>query len=276
VTEPSAVEQRCYRHADREAYISCQRCERLICPDCMRDASVGFQCPECIAEGRKSVRAPRTITGGAISMRAGAVSMGLLAINVVVFLLQMATEGNVNSVFQLGAMQGYAVADGDYWRLFTAAFLHAGILHIAFNMYALYLFGPYVERSLGTTRFVVAYVTMAVASSVFVYWLTDPQVATIGASGAVFGLFGLALVLLIRTRQDVRGLLVLLVINGFISLQGNISWQGHLGGFVTGVLLGLALAYAPRDRRSAAQLGAFLMIWGVIVIALVVRTGQLS
>ena len=276
MTESPALEQRCYRHADREAYISCQRCERLICPDCMRDAAVGFQCPECIAEGRKSVRAPRTITGGAISMRAGAVSMGLLGINVVVFILQMATEGNVNSVFQLGAMQGFAVADGDYWRLFSAAFLHAGILHIAFNMYALYLFGPYIERSLGTTRFVIAYVTMAVASSVFVYWLTEPQVATIGASGAVFGLFGLALVLLIRTRQDVRGLLVLLVINAFISLQGNISWQGHLGGFVTGVLLGLALAYAPRERRSAVQLGAFLMIWGCILIAVVARTAQLA
>ncbi|MGH3473352.1 MAG: rhomboid family intramembrane serine protease [Aeromicrobium sp.] len=276
MTESPAVEQRCYRHADREAYISCQRCERLICPDCMRDAAVGFQCPECIAEGRKSVRAPRTITGGAISMRAGAVSMGLLGINVVAFILQMATEGNVNSVFQFGAMQGFAVADGDYWRLFSAAFLHAGILHIAFNMYALYLFGPYVERSLGTTRFVIAYVTMAVASSVFVYWLTEPQVATIGASGAVFGLFGLALVLLIRTRQDVRGLLVLLVINAFISLQGNISWQGHLGGFVTGVLLGLALAYAPRERRSAVQLGAFLMIWGCILIAVVARTAQLA
>jgi membrane associated rhomboid family serine protease len=276
VTEPSAVGQRCYRHNDREAYISCQRCERLICPDCMRDAAVGFQCPECIAEGRKSVRAPRTITGGAISMRAGAVSMGLLGINVVAFLLQMATEGNVNSVFQLGAMQGFAVAEGDYWRLFTAAFLHAGILHIAFNMYALYLFGPFVERSLGTTRFVVAYVTMAVASSVFVYWLTEPQVATIGASGAVFGLFGLALVLLIRTRQDVRGLLVLLVINAFISLQGNISWQGHLGGFVTGALLGLALAYAPRDRRSAYQLAAFGLTWVGIVVAVMARTAQLS
>jgi membrane associated rhomboid family serine protease len=276
VTEPSAVDQRCYRHADREAYISCQRCERLICPECMRDAAVGFQCPECIVEGSKSVRAPRTIAGGAISMRAGAVSMGLLGINVVVFVLQMATEGNVNSVFQLGAMQGFAVADGDYWRLLTAAFLHAGFLHIAFNMYALYLFGPFVERALGTSRFVIAYLTMAVSSSVFVYWLTEPQVATIGASGAVFGLFGLALVLLIRTRQDVRGLLVLLAINAFISLQGNISWQGHLGGFVTGVLLGLALAYAPRERRSLFQLAAFGLTWIAIVVAVVARTAQLG
>jgi membrane associated rhomboid family serine protease len=129
---------------------------------------------------------------------------------------------------------------------------------------------------LGTARFVVAYLTMAVASSVFVYWLTEPQVATIGASGAVFGLFGLTLVLLIRTGQDVRGLLVLLAINAFISLQGNISWQGHLGGFVTGALLGVALAYAPRDRRSAVQFTAFAITWLAIVVAVVLRTAQLS
>ena len=276
MTESSAVEQRCYRHADREAYISCQRCEQLICPECMRDASVGFQCPECIAEGRKSVRAPRTITGGAITMRAGAVSMGLLGINVAAFLIQMATGDRDSEIYRQGAMHGYSVALGDYWRLFTAAFLHAGVLHIAFNMYALYLFGPYVERALGTTRFVAAYVTMAVASSVFVYWLTAPDIVTIGASGAVFGLFGLTLVLLIRTRQDVRGLLVLLAINAFISLQGNISWQGHLGGFVTGTLLGLALAYAPRERRSAFQLAAFGLTWVVIVVAVVARTAQLG
>ena len=276
MTEPAAVDQRCYRHPDREAYISCQRCERLICPECMRDAAVGFQCPECVAEGRASVRAPRTITGGAISMQAGAVSMVLLGINVVVYVLQRATEGNINSVFQLGAMQGFAVADGDYWRLLSAAFLHASILHIAFNMYALYLFGPYVERALGTMRFVVAYLTMAVASSVFVYWLTEPQIVTIGASGAVFGLFGLALVLLIRTGQDVRGLLVLLAINAFISLQGNISWQGHLGGFITGTLLGVALAYAPRERRSAVQFTAFAITWLAIVVAVVARTAQLG
>jgi len=276
VTEPPAVDQRCYRHPDREAYISCQRCERLICPECMRDAAVGFQCPECIAEGRKSVRAPRTIAGGAISGREGTVSIALIGINVVAFLIQIAAGDRTSDIYQYGAMQGNIVADGDYWRLFTAAFLHAGILHIAFNMYALYLFGPFVERALGTARFVIAYVTMAVASSVFVYWLTEPQIVTIGASGAVFGLFGLALVLLIRTGQDVRGLLVLLAINAFISLQGNISWQGHLGGFVTGALLGLAFAYAPRERRSAVQLAAFVLTWLAIVVAVVARTAQLT
>jgi membrane associated rhomboid family serine protease len=276
MTESPSVEQRCYRHPDREAYISCQRCGRLICPDCMRDAAVGFHCPSCVAEAKKTVRAPRTITGGALPANAGSVSMVLVGVNVVVYLLQRLTEGQANSVFQLGAMQGLAVADGEYWRLFTAAFLHASILHILFNMYALYLFGPFVERALGTSRFIVAYVTMAVASSVFVYWLTEPQVATIGASGAIFGLFGLALVLFIRAGQDIRGLLVLLAINAFISLQGNISWQGHLGGFVTGVLLGAALAYAPRDRRAAVQFAAFGLVWACIVVAVVLRTAQLA
>jgi len=278
VTEPSSVEQqRCYRHADREAYITCQRCERLICPECMRDASVGFQCPECVAEGSKSVRAPRTLAGGAVSAREGVVTMTLLGINVVAFVLQLATEGRDNSLFQMGAMHGYSVALGDdYWRLLTAAFLHGGFLHIAFNMYALYLFGPFVERALGTWRFVVAYLTMAVASSVFVYWLTEPQIPTIGASGAVFGLFGMALVLLIRAKQDVRTLLVLLAINGFISLQGNISWQGHLGGFVTGLVLGAAVAYAPRGRRPAVLTATFVITWLAIAAAVVVRTAQLA
>ena len=277
MTEPSSVEQqRCYRHADREAYISCQRCDRLICPECMRDASVGFQCPECVAEGAKSVRQPRTIAGGAVPARDGAVSMTILGLNVVAFVLQLATEGTNNSIFQLGAMQGFAVADGEYWRLLTAAFLHAGFLHIAFNMYALYLFGPFVERALGTERYIGAYLTMAIASSVFVYWLTAPGVVTIGASGAVFGLFGLALVLLIRAGRDVRTLLVLLAINAVISLQGNISWQGHLGGFVTGVLIGAAIAYAPRQRRSQALLLTYGLIWAGIMVAVVARTAQLA
>jgi membrane associated rhomboid family serine protease len=221
---------------------------------------------------------------GVYGSYAAYVTLGLIAVNVLVFLADAATTGfttlslwgGYGQLMEAGWVSAPQVADGEWWRLFTSMFLHFGVLHIAFNMYALYLFGPYIERALGTTRFVVSYVTMAVASSVFVYWLTEPQIATIGASGAVFGLFGLALVLLIRTRQDVRGLLVLLAINAFISLQGNISWQGHLGGFVTGALLGLALAYAPRERRSAYQLAAFGLTWVVIVVAVVARSAQLT
>lgn len=271
-----ASDYRCYRHPDREAYISCQRCERLICPECMNDASVGFQCPSCIATGAKSVRAPRTLAGGAVSGREGIVSLTLIGINVLAFVIQIATGDRTSDIYQHGAMQGYVVADGDYWRLLTSAFLHAGVLHIAFNMYALYLFGPFVERALGTWRFIVAYLTMAIFASVFVYVLTAPSTVTIGASGAVFGLFGMALIFLLKAKQDVSTLLVLLAINAFLSLRGGISWQGHLGGFIIGCLLGLAFAYAPRDKRTLVQAGVLSAMWIGIVVAIVVRTGQLT
>lgn len=282
-----ASDYRCYRHPDREAYITCQRCERLICPECMNDASVGFHCPSCVAEGAKSVRAPRTIAGGAVSARQGIVSMTLIGINVFAFIVTLAAGGTGGRLFQEGAMLSVSatnragdlltgVADGGYWRLLTSAFLHEGFLHIAFNMYALYLFGPFVERALGITRFVAAYLTTAIVASVFVYWLEAPNALTIGASGAVFGLFGMALVLLIRAKQDVRTLLVLLAINAVISLQGNISWQGHLGGFVAGCGLGLAFAYAPRERKKIVQILAFAGMWLAIVVAIVARTAQLT
>jgi membrane associated rhomboid family serine protease len=266
-----ASDYRCYRHPDREAYISCQRCERLICPECMRDAAVGFQCPACIAEGAKSVRSPRTIAGGAVSGREGIVSMVLIAINVAAYVLQVATGDRTGPVFDHGALWGYGVADGDWWRLVTSAFLHGSVLHLLFNMYALYLFGPFVERALGTWRFVAAYLTTAMTGSVAVYLLADPRINTIGASGAVFGLFAMALILLLRARQDVRGLLVLLAINALLSTQGNISWQGHLGGFLGGLALGAVFAYAPRSRRTAVQVAVLTTLWIAMVAAIVLR-----
>lgn len=267
---------RCYNHPDREAYISCQRCERLICPDCMREASVGFQCPSCIALGAKSVRQPTTLAGGAVSASEGRVSMLLIGINVAAFVAQLATGNRAGEIYQQGAMQGYATADGDYWRLLTSAFLHGSVLHLLFNMYALYLFGPFVERALGTWRFVVAYLTAAMAGSIVVYLLAAPDTVTIGASGAVFGLFGMALLFLLRAKQDVRTLLALLAVNAFISVAGpNISWEGHLGGFVAGVALGAVFAYAPRDRRTLVQVGTIAVLWLAMIAAFVVRTDQL-
>lgn len=254
----------------------------------MREASVGFQCPSCITEGAKTIRTPRTIAGGAISARDGVVSMTLIALNVLGFVLTLVSGGNTGSVFQSGAMLSTTVvnrsgelltgvADGDYWRLITSAFLHESILHIAFNMYALFLFGPFVERALGVTRFIAAYLTTAMLGSVFVYWLAPANALTIGASGAVFGLFGMALMLLLKAKQDVRTLLVLLGINAFISVAGsNISWQGHLGGFVAGVVLGAAFAYAPRSRKGIVQLATFSVLWIAMIAAIVIRTIDLT
>nr|WP_255499554.1 rhomboid family intramembrane serine protease [Aeromicrobium senzhongii] len=172
-------------------------------------------------------------------------------------------------------MSGIEVAQGDYWRLITAAFLHGGLTHIALNMFALYLFGPYVEETLGRVRYVITYLTLAIGSSVLVYLLEDPFTPTIGASGAVFGLFGLALIFLIRTRQNITGMVVILAINAFFSLRSGISWEGHLGGFLTGVALGLVFAYAPRDRRTLVQVVAFVVLWALFVAAIAWRTDHL-
>lgn len=266
---------RCYRHPDREAYITCQRCERPICPDDMRDASVGFQCPECVARGARSVRMPRTLAGGAVQARAGVVSTTLVGINACVYLVQVLTGGLGSPLYQQGTMFPVGVADGEWWRLLTSAFLHLSTLHILFNMYALFVFGPIVERALGTARFVAAYVTTAVVSSVFVMWLSAPFGGTAGASGAVFGLFAMALLLMLRAKEDVRGLLVLLALNVGISFVGSISWQGHLGGFVAGLVLGAAFAYAPRERRTLVQVVAFVALWVGVVGAVVLRSQQL-
>lgn len=276
--------QTCYRHPGRPAFIQCQRCSRYICPEDMREASVGFQCPECVKQGQASVRQPRTLAGGAISTNAGAVTMVIIALNVAAQLIVMVTGGTSGRFFQDGAMLGlgvydgevHGVADGEYWRLVTAAFLHGGLLHLAFNMYALYLFGPFVEQTLGRARFIATYLTLAVGSSVLVYLLTDFRTLTIGASGAVFGLFGLALVFLVRTRQNITGMLILLAINGLISLQAGISWQGHLGGFLTGLVLGLMFAYAPRERRTLVQVATFVVLWAAFVAAVVWRTEELA
>ncbi|MET1037681.1 MAG: rhomboid family intramembrane serine protease [Aeromicrobium sp.] len=237
----------------------------------MREASVGFQCPTCVTEGAKTIRAPRTLAGAPVPGRDGLVSMILIGINVAAYVVTLATGGTDGQFFEDGAMWGYGLADGDYARLLTSAFLHGGLLHLLFNMYGLYLFGPFVERALGTWRFIAAYLTTALVGSVFVYLLADPRILTIGASGAVFGLFGMALMLLLRAKQDVRTLLVLLAINAFISTQGNISWQGHLGGFVSGAVLGAAFAFAPRERRTLVQLLVFALLIGGSVAAIILR-----
>jgi membrane associated rhomboid family serine protease len=279
----------CYRHPDRETYISCQRCGRPICPDCMRPASVGFQCPDCVAEGAKTIRQPRTVAGGLVPRQVGLVTYVIIGLNVAAFLVEQATGGAGGTFARWGAMLSQSaidpstgglltgVADGGWWRPVTSAFLHAGLLHIAFNMYALYLFGPLLERWLGTLRFVVMYLTCAVGASLVVYLLSPTLQPSLGASGAVFGLFGVALVMMHQRRYDVRTLIGLLVVNGVITfVVPNISWQAHVGGLVTGLLIGAVFAYAPRERRALVQWTAFAALWVLIAAGYVLRTLALS
>ncbi|RQN02436.1 rhomboid family intramembrane serine protease [Aeromicrobium camelliae] len=243
----------------------------------MREAAVGFQCPECVAAGNAGMRRTRTPVGGTITARGGVVTFAIIGLNVLAQVLVLLTGGTSGSIFRDGAMVGFQVAFGDeYWRLLTSAFLHGGLLHLAFNMLALYLFGPFVESMVGRWRFIATYATVALVASVFVYWLSPPQAATIGASGAVFGMFGLALVFLIRQGQNITGMLVLLAVNGVISLQAGISWQGHLGGFLTGCLLGAVFVAAPRERRTLVHVAALVGLWLLSAGAVALRSAELT
>ena len=263
----------CYRHPDREAHIRCVRCERRICPECMIPASVGFQCPECVREGNKSVRQARTVFGGRVTSDPGWVSKVLIAINVVVYVLQQTVSGFTFRFENIGLY----VADGDYYRLLTAAFLHASILHIALNMYALYLFGPPVEAAIGRVRFAALYLVSALGGSALSYAFANPLVPSLGASGAVFGLLGAYLVLNRKLGRDTSGVMALLVINFVFGLIApNIDWRAHLGGLITGSLCAAVIAYAPADRRTAIQVGGFVVVAVLVVAVILWRTAALT
>jgi membrane associated rhomboid family serine protease len=286
-TDPSVAGQQgittCYRHPERETGIRCVRCDRPICPDCMIDASVGFQCPECVREGNKSVRQARTPFGGALSSDAGSVSKVLIGINVVVFLLQKASPSLQDHLILVGRGfdptngQTVGVADGEYYRLLTAAFMHGGLLHIALNMYALFLFGPPLEAALGRARFLAVYLISAVGGTAASYAFSNPLQQSLGASGAVFGLLGAFFFVNRRMGRETSGLLVLLAINfAFGFYARNIDWRAHLGGLIAGGLTALAFAYAPRAHRTVVQVAGAVLVVLAIAALVVWRTLDLT
>lgn len=280
----------CYRHPGRETYVSCTRCGRPICPDCMRVAAVGHQCPECVREGSRTVRAPRTVFGGRVATRP-TVTMTLIALNIVAYVAELASPRFIDDFEMLGqpktsfgqVIPGYGVADGEWYRLITAAFLHIplgqgtlGITHILFNMWALWVLGPQLEQVLGRLRFTVLYLLSALGGNVLLY-LVDPGQPALGASGAIFGLFAAFFVVGRRLGVDTRAIAFLILINlMFTFTYTRISWEGHVGGLVTGAVLAAAFAYAPRDRRQAVQVGASVIVAVVLVILTVVQSAALS
>jgi len=265
----------------------CQRCRRPICPDCMIPASVGFQCPECVRDGARTV-APRTEFGGrALMSGAGAVTKVLIAVNLVMYGLQYLLGSRLTDALAMlpgpaimsdGSLGG--VASGEFWRLLTAAFLHAGLLHIGVNMFSLYQIGPALERQLGRSRFIAVYLISALGSSVAVYFFSPSNQLVVGASGAVFGIFGAAIVLWHKLGQDIRPAFVVLAINVVINFVGRsiLSWQGHVGGILTGVLLAVAIGYMPgkgtsRRRYQWIAMGA---VSAVLVLLVIVQTVRLQ
>jgi membrane associated rhomboid family serine protease len=231
------------------------------------------------------VREARTSLGGRLTDNAGLVTKVLIAINVVVFFLQLVSS-SVTARFELiGAFPAppsvavVGVADGEYYRLLTAAFMHGGYLHIALNMYALYLFGPPLESALGRVRYLTLYLLSALGGSAASYAINAPDGASLGASGAVFGLLGAFFIVNRKFGRDNSGLLVLVAINlaiAFLPGFGNIDWHAHVGGLITGALVATALVYAPRKKRNIVQAAGCVVVLLIIVALVVYRTAQLT
>lgn len=279
----------CYRHPDRETGIRCTRCERPICPECMVSASVGFQCPECVADGSGTghhprATTPRTIAGGTQVADPRLVTKILLGMNVALWIVVMAVGDRVVDALELfgraaltpvSPLEG--VAEGQWYRLLTATFLHQEPMHLAFNMLSLWFLGPPLEAALGRVRYLALYVLSGLGGSALAYLVAAPNQPSLGASGAIFGLLGATAVLLRRLNYDMRPVVALLVLNLIFTFTwSNISWEAHVGGLVVGTAVAFGLVHAPRDKRALVQYatcGAALL---VIVAVVAVRTLQLA
>ena len=276
----------CYRHPDRETWVSCVRCGRHACPDCLRSAAVGQQCVECVRGAGRTSRAAKTVFGGRPS-RTAVVTWTLMGVNVLLYLIELAHTSLASDWWMLGYAQNYpggpaqGVAAGQWYRLITSAFLPGtgslGILDIAFNMWALYIVGPGLEQVLGRVRFLAVYLLSAVGGSVLFYYLVPPNQPALGASGAIFGLFGAWFVVSRRLHLDSRGIIMLIGINLALSLvyRSTIAWQDHVGGLITGAVITAAYVYAPRKSQAAVQVIATVAAIVFLAVAVVIRNGQL-
>jgi len=273
--------QTCYRHPDRRAGVICQRCDRPICPDCMNQASVGFHCPECTrSSGQKVVRGP-------LQRARPVVTHVLIALNVAIFAAGVGSGLRTkSSVIYDGGLIGvsgitregivHGVADGEWWRIITSGFLHANLIHIAMNCLVLYQLGNLLEPAVGRLRFATVYV-VALFTGAFGVLLLSPDRLTVGASGAVFGLMGLAVALLRSRGINIfdTGLGGVVVLNLIITVKiPGISVGGHVGGLVGGFLAGWVLAeVGPRHLKdprltlgATAAIGAAAFV-GCLLVA---------
>ena len=276
----------CYRHPDRETGVRCTRCERPICPECMVSASVGFQCPDCIRGGSGTGHAPtatqpRTIAGGTVTADPRLVTKVLIGLNVALYLVQRVVGDSFTDQFTLfgrallsGELQG--VAEGQWYRMLTSMFLHGSPTHIIFNMLTLWWIGGPLE-ALGRARYISLYFISGLAGSALCYLLTAPNQPSLGASGAIYGLFGATAVLMRRLNSDMRPIIALLVINLIFTFGwSGIAWQAHIGGLVAGVVVGYAMVHAPRERRNLVQYGVCALFLVVVVGTTLLRTAQLT
>ncbi len=283
-TEPIA---HCYRHPLRETGVRCIRCDRPICPDCMRPASVGFQCPDDVKLARVSQRVPRTVAGapvhGAVQAYA---TWTIIGINVLAYLAAgLSSADGINRPAASRLFRDWVLvpiqvsSQHEYLRLLTAAFMHENLIHIFFNMFALAVVGPHLERLLGWWRYSALYLLAALGGDVAVYLFDSKYVSTVGASGAIFGLFAACLLFVRELGFDPQWLIGTIVINFVFTFSvPNISALGHIGGFVTGGLVAFGLAGLPWKRRRLPvriQAGGMGALFAVMIVLVAWRTAVL-
>jgi membrane associated rhomboid family serine protease len=280
---PRADVEFCYRHPTVETGVHCTRCGRPICPECMIPAPVGHQCPTCVAEARREFRRGPGRRIAVADAKAFAGTRLLLVVIAAVFAIELVVGGpesflfgpNSRELVELGAENRLLVASGQYWRLFTSMFLHAGILHVAFNAWALYVFGSVLERDIGRIRFLGVFVSAGLFASATSYALVwDPTVrelgsVSVGASGAIFGVLGAYLVYNWRRRHQalararVAQIVQLLLLNLLLTFAITfIDWRAHVGGLIGGIVAGYLVEGHGRDARTERLTSAV----GILVV----------
>ena len=267
----------CYRHPSRETGVSCSSCGRPICPDCMTPTPVGMRCPEC-SKQRTKVRSAAAITASEPR-----VTYVIVALNVIAFFAQVATGGGgararSGEIYDNGALFGPFVNDGEWWRLITSGFLHADPIHLLFNMVGVYFLGQLLEPALGAARFTALYFTSLLAGS-FGAMLLSPDAATIGASGAVFGLLGAAFLIMRQRGMDPMQTFIgpILILNIIITFAfPGISVGGHLGGLAGGMLCALVFQAGERRRSQLLALAGCAAIAALAAFGAVTAAGTPS
>jgi membrane associated rhomboid family serine protease len=268
------VEKTCYRHPDRVTGLSCSECGRPICTECMTVAPVGIRCPEHSGKPQGVQRMTHGVQRASFEGAGAKVTKLLIGVNVAVYVAELIQGGGVygvgSTIYEKGVLWAPFVANGDYWRLLTAAFLHYGPFHLLLNMLGLYWFGSLLEQRIGSGRFLLLYLVSGLAGSAGAL-VISPTNPTVGASGAIFGILGAGLVLE-QQRDYVFGGSALGVIIANLVLtfawSSNISVGGHIGGLIGGAAATLALSRFGRGHAAYGRAG-LAGIAGIVAVGIV-------
>jgi membrane associated rhomboid family serine protease len=265
----------CVRHADRHTYLSCQRCGRPACTQCLVPASVGFHCVDCVRENsgatpqiRRARRATKPV-----------VTISIIALTFLVYVIQQ-SDSTIFFRFSLIGLAQYpngtwlGVANYEWYRLLTVGLLHASWWHIGFNMYALWVLGPSIEAAFGRSRYLTIYVASLLGGSTASLLFNSPRIGAIGASGAIFGLFGATIIANKRLGRPVNSVYAIIAINlAFGFMVPNVDWHAHLGGLLLGSATSAIMVYGV--RRPALIGLAMLGETGILAVLIVMRVAAL-